>query len=172
MIQRYVVSRTKISSSDDNDIGNSRRHLYDRNNNNAWETVRGLWKLTWRSPSSLWALGTWVIEYSACLFVGWSFVKEPSTRGRITTFILSSYLVFHQNVGIIRSLTTFFNMERGSAMNMQWDIVLHALPFSNFHFLRWCCCIAAADLFSTLVDYRTGNPFMSILTVTAHIVPY
>jgi hypothetical protein len=30
----------------------------------------------------------------------------------------------------------------------------------------------AADLFSTLADYRTGNPFMSILTVTAHIVPY
>lgn len=90
------LSRTKISSSDDNDISNSRRHLYDRNNNNAWETVRGLWKLTWRSPSSLWALGTWVIEYSACLFVGWSFVKEPSTRGRITTFILSSYLVFDQ----------------------------------------------------------------------------
>lgn len=43
------------------------------------------------------------------------------------------------------------------------------LPFS---FADAAAAAAAADLFSTLADYRTGNPFMSILTVTAHIVPY
>jgi len=87
----------------------------------------GAGKLTWRSPS-VWALGTWVIEYSACLFVGFIFLGTLNEVGLLRLFCQTIWFSI-KNVGIIRSLTFF---QHGRGICHEYAMGYPALPFSNF----------------------------------------